>query len=80
MIPDYFKIHKDMSLSPDIDKFLKNDPIQNDEIIWLGEEEIEGSMCKIGLHRDKKSLVIMSASTCFSVSIEALVGQCKTLE
>lgn len=73
MIPDYVKMNMDMSLSPDVDKFLKNEKIEDEEVDWLGEVEIENVLCEIGIQKDKKNIVVMSPKICFSVSVEELI-------
>jgi|SaaInlStandDraft_7_1057024.scaffolds.fasta_scaffold56244_2 hypothetical protein len=80
MIPDYLKLNPDMSLSPDVEKFLENREIEWGQIQWSGDMDFEGVKFKVGFVKSKKSVVLISSSKCFSISIEEYITQIKMSE
>ena len=80
MIPEYLKLNPDLSLSPDVEKFLENKEIGWQEIQWSGEMDFEGVRFKVGFIESKNSVVFISQVKCFSISIEEYVTQLKKLK
>lgn len=74
MIPDYLKLDSDMSLSPDVEKFLKHKEIDWEEIEWSGNMNLEGVLFEVGFVSAKKSVIFLSHTRCFSVSIEEFIN------
>lgn len=73
MIPDYLKLNSDLSLSPDVGKFLENKKIDWEEIEWSGNMNLEGVLFEVGFVGAKKSVIFLSHTRCFSVSIEEFI-------